>query len=96
MAAGLTQEELAAKLQLAGLHSADRVTVAKIESQIRSVFDFELAVIAKVLGTDPASLMPTPEKLKGELDSRSRSSVERCEKKIAKNRGLATFLPVTR
>ena len=69
MAAGLTQEELAAKLQLAGLHSLDRVTVAKIESQIRSVFDFELVMIAKVLGTDPAALMPTPEKLKKDLDA---------------------------
>jgi transcriptional regulator with XRE-family HTH domain len=69
MAAGLTQEQLAAKLQLAGLHSADRVTVAKIESQIRSVFDYELAVIAKVLKTDPASLMPAPEKLKKDLDA---------------------------
>ncbi len=69
MAASLTQEELAAKLQLAGLHSVDRVTVAKIESQIRSVFDYELAVISKVLGTDQASLMPTPEQLKCELQS---------------------------
>lgn len=69
MAAGLTQEQLAAKLQLAGLHSADRVTVAKIESQIRSVFDFELVMIAKVLKTDPASLMPSPEKLKKDLDA---------------------------
>ena len=69
MAAGLTQEQLAAKLQLAGLHSADRVTVAKIESRIRSVFDYELVMIAKVLGTDPASLMPAPEKLKKDLDA---------------------------
>lgn len=69
MAAGLTQEELAAKLQLAGLHSADRVTVAKIESQIRSVFDFELAVIAKVLGSDPTALVPPPERLRNELDA---------------------------
>ena len=69
MAAGLTQEQLAAKLQLAGLHSADRVTVAKIESRIRSVFDYELVMIAKVLGTDPASLMPSPEKLKKDLDA---------------------------
>ena len=69
MAAGLTQEELAAKLQLAGLHSADRVTVAKIESQIRSGFDFELAVIAKVLGSDPTALVPPPETLRKELDA---------------------------
>lgn len=68
MAAGLTQDELAAKLQLAGLHSVDRVTIAKIESQIRSVFDFELMMIAKALGTDTVSLMPSPDQLKKDLD----------------------------
>jgi len=44
----LSQDALAAKLQLAGL-DLDRISVAKIEMQIRSVFDFELAVIADVL-----------------------------------------------
>jgi hypothetical protein len=39
----------AAKLQLAGLESIDRVAVAKIESQIRSLFDYELIVIGTVL-----------------------------------------------
>lgn len=51
MARKLSQEQLAAKLQLAGLHHLDRVAVAKIESRIRSVFDWELSVIAGVLGT---------------------------------------------
>lgn len=63
----MTQDQLAAKLQLASLHSADRVTVAKIESRIRSVFDFELVMIARVLATDVASMMPSPEKLKKDL-----------------------------
>ena len=44
----LTQEELATKLQLAGL-DLDRIAVAKIEARIRSVFDYELAVIAHLL-----------------------------------------------
>jgi transcriptional regulator with XRE-family HTH domain len=41
MSKSLTQDQLAARLQLAGLHTLDRVGVAKIESQLRSVFDFE-------------------------------------------------------
>ncbi|HEY3914080.1 MAG TPA: helix-turn-helix transcriptional regulator [Verrucomicrobiae bacterium] len=45
----LSQDALAAKLQLAGL-DLDRISVAKIETQIRSVFDYELATIADVLG----------------------------------------------
>jgi transcriptional regulator with XRE-family HTH domain len=69
MAAGLTQEQLAAKLQIAGLHSMDRVAVAKIESQIRSLFDFELALFARVLETDPASLLPSRKALQNDLDS---------------------------
>jgi transcriptional regulator with XRE-family HTH domain len=32
--AGLSQDDLAARLQLAGLENLDRVAVAKIESQI--------------------------------------------------------------
>lgn len=65
----LTQEELAAKLQLAGLHSLDRVAVAKIETQIRSVFDYEMAIIAQVMGVEMAELMPSIERLKKDLDS---------------------------
>ena len=45
----LTQEAMAARLQLAGL-DMDRITVAKIEMQVRSLFDFELSIIADVLG----------------------------------------------
>lgn len=55
---GMTQDQLAAKLQLAGLESIDRVGVVKIESQIRSVFDFEVQVIAEVLEIDISELFP--------------------------------------
>jgi transcriptional regulator with XRE-family HTH domain len=64
----LTQDQLAARLQLAGLHHLDRVAVAKIESQLRSVFDFELVVIAAELGVPPGDLLPPLRKLKPELD----------------------------
>jgi len=64
----LTQDQLAARLQLAGLHSFDRVTVAKIESQIRSVYDFELSVIAEVLGVSANELFPSRRQLKSSLD----------------------------
>lgn len=64
---GLTQDALAARLVLAGLTNADRVWVAKIESQIRSVFDFELAVIASVLGVKADDLLPDERKLKKDL-----------------------------
>jgi transcriptional regulator with XRE-family HTH domain len=54
----LTQDALAAKLQRAGL-DIDRTSVAKIEAQLRSVFDFELAMIARVLAVDPSTLLPS-------------------------------------
>lgn len=47
--AGLSQDELAAQLQLAGLENIDRVAVAKIESQIRSIYEYELMVFVIVL-----------------------------------------------
>lgn len=66
---GLTQDQLAARLQLAGLHSFDRVTVAKIESQIRSVFDFEVFVLADVLGVTAEKLSSGRQDLKKSLDA---------------------------
>ena len=45
----------------------DRVVVAKIESQIRSAFDWELAVIAEVLGVEVSALLPGKQKLRKEL-----------------------------
>ena len=53
----LTQEEFAAKLQVAGL-DLDRIAVAKIEARIRSVFDFELAMIAHLLAVSTDELLP--------------------------------------
>lgn len=44
------------------------MTVAKIESQIRSVFDFELGVIAQVLEAEAAALLPSSKALKAALD----------------------------
>lgn len=66
---GLTQDQLAARIALAGIESADRVWVAKVESQIRSVFDFELAVLAAVLGVTAEDLLPTEKKLKSDLQA---------------------------
>jgi hypothetical protein len=36
----------------------DRTALAKIEIQLRSVFDYELAVIARVLKVRPDELLP--------------------------------------
>lgn len=62
----LSQDALAAKLQLAGL-DLDRISVAKIEMQIRSVFDYELAVIADVLEVTMDDLRPPRLRLKNLL-----------------------------
>ncbi|MDF1849522.1 MAG: hypothetical protein P1U85_01720 [Verrucomicrobiales bacterium] len=64
----LTQDQFAARLQLAGLHSLDRVAVAKVESQIRSVFDYEIVIIAAELGVEPEKLLPSIRSLKSDLD----------------------------
>jgi len=58
-----SQEQLAAKLQLMGL-SLDRASVAKIEARIRSVFDFELAIIARVLNVSADDLLPSERELR--------------------------------
>lgn len=55
---GWTQDDLAAKLQLVGLHGFDRVVVAKIESRLRSAFDYEAAMIARVFGVPLDDLLP--------------------------------------
>jgi transcriptional regulator with XRE-family HTH domain len=54
---GITQDELAVRLQMSGLEHLDRVAVAKIESQIRSVYDFEVIVLANALKVTVAELM---------------------------------------
>jgi transcriptional regulator with XRE-family HTH domain len=71
----LTQEQLAAKLQLAGL-DLDRISVAKIEARIRSVFDYELAVIANLLSVPVDALLPSPAKLKPMLATLRRGTLE--------------------
>jgi len=68
MERALTQDQFAARLQLAGLHSIDRVGLAKIESQLRSVYDYEFAVIANELGVEATDLLPPLRELKSSLD----------------------------
>jgi len=53
----LTQEQLAAKCQLHGLHIS-RGTLSQIEAQIRCVTDEELFLLASVLGVSADSLFP--------------------------------------
>jgi transcriptional regulator with XRE-family HTH domain len=54
----LTQSALATKLQLRGWTTLDRAGVAKIESQIRSVYDYETILIADALNISPGALSP--------------------------------------
>ena len=57
-AQGMTQDEFAAKLQRAGW-DVSRVSVAKIEAQIRWVADCELFMLAKALGVSMEELLPS-------------------------------------
>ena len=57
MAAGLSQEAFAAKLQLAGW-DISRAGLSKIESRLRRVNDAETYLLAKVLGCPLADLFP--------------------------------------
>ncbi len=52
----VTQESLVAKLQVNGL-DLDRASLAKIETQKRRVYDYEVVAIAKALNTNPADLL---------------------------------------
>ncbi len=56
----LTQEALSHKLFKLGV-SIDRAGVAKIETGIRGVLDFELAALAKALGVRVTWLLNTKE-----------------------------------
>src|SRR5271165_6679083 len=47
----LTQDQLSGKLASAGVH-LDRVALAKVESGLRSAFDFEVKALAAVLKVD--------------------------------------------
>ena len=55
-ALGLSQEELAAKLQLAGLEMTQRA-VSRIETGLRVVPDYELPFFANALGVSPLWLL---------------------------------------
>ena len=55
-AEGLTQAELAARLQLAGW-DISRETLAKVESQVRCVTDRELVRFAEALEVEPNELL---------------------------------------
>lgn len=65
---GWTQDDLAAKLQIAGLHGFDRVVVAKIESRLRSAFDYEAAIISRILGVPLDDLLPGKSVLDKDLE----------------------------
>ena len=53
--AGLTQDELAARLQVSGW-DISRTGLAKVESGLRLVIDAELIVLGRVLGCSPLEL----------------------------------------
>ena len=54
--AGLSQENLAAKLQLEGV-IIERDSVSRIEIGTRFVADYELATLCKILNVTPAYLL---------------------------------------
>ena len=57
--AGLTQADLAARLEIRGI-KIDRAGVAKIEGGRRQVSDVELVALADALGVSAASLLEGP------------------------------------
>ena len=52
----LSQAQLAAKLNVLGW-DLSRVTLAKIETQLRCITDYEIPHIAAALGTEPTELL---------------------------------------
>ncbi len=55
-AAGLSQEQLAARLQLEGI-ILERNSISRIEIGTRFIADYELLALCKVLKMSPASLL---------------------------------------
>jgi len=53
---GLTQDQLAAKLEINGI-KIDRIVISRIESEKRFVSDYELLEIAKALDVTPNHLL---------------------------------------
>lgn len=58
---GLTQEQMTAKCQRAGL-DVSRGTYAKIESGVRGMTDIEIAQLARALKVAPGDLFPQAKK----------------------------------
>lgn len=54
--AGLSQEALAAKIQLEG-HSLTQKAISRIETGLRVVPDYEIPLLAAALGVDPLWLL---------------------------------------
>ena len=52
----LTQDDLAAKLQVSGV-VIERNSISRIESGERFVADYELLILSKILGVTPAYLL---------------------------------------
>jgi transcriptional regulator with XRE-family HTH domain len=65
---GLTQPMLAAKCHLLGW-DLSRETLAKIESRIRWVADYELLCLAQSLGVSAEALLPPKEQIRAKLKS---------------------------
>ena len=53
---GLTQDELAAKLQVSGVE-IERNSISRIESGTRFVADYELLILSKILNVTPSYLL---------------------------------------
>ena len=53
---GLTQDDLAAKLQVSGV-VLERNSISRIESGVRFIADFELLALSKILNVTPGYLL---------------------------------------
>ena len=53
---GLTQDDLAAKLQVSG-EVLERNSISRIESGVRFIADFELLALSKILNVTPGYLL---------------------------------------
>jgi len=72
---GWKQKDLLAKLQIANLDYS-RLMLTRIETQVRGVYDYELQIIASVLGVEPEKLLPTLRQTKSTLTLLSRNHEE--------------------
>ena len=53
---GLTQDDLAAKLQVSGV-VLERNSISRMESGVRFIADFELLALSKILNVTPGFLL---------------------------------------